>query len=137
LKHEQPKFNVVFCEAIQEGLNSISPSISDVVLFYLQKKAPIRFDQYIIDPEAFDDGLKGIFGYGAEVIEKKILECLYLKLKVSRKIKGDFKFTEEVKKAEKLLDSPDLPMAETTHETKDAHKSAHKVLMIDNKAQTF
>jgi len=112
VKRGQPKFEVVLVEAVQEGLNSISPAVSDVVLFHLQKQASIRIDEHVIDPEAFDDGLQKIFGCGAKVIEKKILERLYLKLETPQKIKCDFKFAEEVKKAQKLLGSNGVIVAE-------------------------
>lgn len=97
---------------MQEGLNSISPSVSDVVLFYLQKNAAVRPEEHVIDPEAFDDGLKNIFGCGAKIIEKIILELLYYKLDNPQKIHGDFNFAEEVKKAQKLLGCDDLLVAE-------------------------
>ncbi len=104
---------MVLVEAIEEGLNSIGPSISDALFFYLQKSASIQPDQHAIDPEAFDDGLKKIFGVGAKIIEKKILEFLYLKLEAPQKIKDDFRFVQEVKKAQRLSDSTDLLIAET------------------------
>lgn len=91
-------------EAVQDGLNSISPSVSCAVLFYLEKAEAISCDQHFIDPEAFDDGLKKIFGFGAKVIEKKILESLYVKLEAPRRIGDSFEFTEEVKKAQKLME---------------------------------
>lgn len=113
MKQRQPKFDLVLAEAVQEGLSSISPSVSSVVLFYLKKNRSIQSDQYIDDPQAFEEGLKKIFGFGAKVIEKKIIEVLYVKLAVPRKIKDDFKFAEEVKNAQKLLDPTDLVVAET------------------------
>jgi len=100
-------------EAVQEGLNSISPSVSNVVFFYLKKNASIRFDEYIVKPEALEEGLEKIFGLGAKVIEKKILEVLYVKLEVPRKIEDDFEFAEEVKNAQKLLESAELEVLET------------------------
>lgn len=92
---------------MQEGLNSISPSVSDVVLFYLRRNAVVMPEEHVIDPEAFDDGLKNIFGCGAMIIERIILQLLYEKLDNPREICGDFKFAEEVKKARKLLNTND------------------------------
>jgi len=112
MKLRNPEFYVVLAEAVHEGLSSIGPSIHPVVFFYLKKKGSIRSDQCIDDAEAFEEGLKKIFGFGARVIEKKILEVLYVKLEVPRKIEDDFKFAEEVKKAQKLLDSTDRVVAE-------------------------
>lgn len=113
MKQRELKFYVVLAEAVREGLSSISPSIPPVVFFVLQKDGIIQSDHLIDDPEAFEEGLKKIFGFGAKVIEKKILEVLYIKLQVPREIKDDFKFAEEVKSAQKLLDSIDLVTTET------------------------
>ena len=113
MKHRQSKFDLVLAEAVQEGLSSIGSSIPSVVLFYLKKKGSIQSNHYIDDPEAFDEGLKKIFGFGTKIIEKKILEVLYIKLEVPRKIENDFNFAAEVKKAQRLLDSTDLVVTET------------------------
>jgi hypothetical protein len=109
---------VVFAEAVQEGINSTCPHISDAVVLYLQKNASIRHDQYATNPEALHNDLKKIFGYGAKGIEKKILEFLYLKLENPKNIKSDFKFAEEVKEAQKFLDYPSLPITERIEQTK-------------------
>lgn len=106
---------MVLVEAVQEGLDSISPSCTDIVLFHLQKHTSIRTDKPNIDPEAFDDCLKEIFGFGAKVIEKKILECLFLKLEAPQKIDCDFKFAEEVERAQRLLGSNGVLVAEAVH----------------------
>lgn len=108
MRQKRLRFSTVLTEAIEEGLDSIGPSISDAVLFYVQKKAGAQLDQCDLDPEVYDDCFKAIFGWGAEIIEKKILECLYLKLEVRLKIKSGFVFIDEVKRAQKLLDSSDL-----------------------------
>jgi len=137
LKQKPPRFSTVLTEAVQEGLNSIGPSISDAVLFYIEKKAAIQLDQCDLDPKVFDDCLKAIFGWGAEILEKKILECLYLKLEVQLKIKSGFVFTDEVKKAQKLLDSSDLSIAEPSGELEKVRKSGRKALLVSNKGQAF
>lgn len=99
------KFYVVLTEAVHEGLRNISPFIVPVALSYMNKKASVRSDNYIDDPEAFDDCLKEIFGFGAKVIEKLILEALYGKLQSSKEVKNDFNFVEEVKNAQKFFDA--------------------------------
>jgi len=137
LKQRQPRFNTVLAEAVQEGLNSIGPSITDAVLFYMKKKAAIQLDRHDLDPEIFDGCLRGIFGWGAEIVEKKILECLYLKLEVQIKIESGFVFADEVKRARRLLDSSDLLIAEPTSELENNRKSTRKALLVNNKGQTF
>jgi len=106
LKGRKLEFDTVLTEAVQEGLDSIGPSIADAVLFYLKKKAAIQPNCPDLDPEVFDCCLKGLFGWGAEIVEKRILECLYLKLEVRIKIDRGFVFANEVRKARKLLGSP-------------------------------
>jgi len=96
---------MVLTEAVHEGLDSIGPSITDAVLYYMKKKAAIQLDRHDLDPEIFDGCLRGLFGWGAEIVEKRILECLYLKLEVRTKIERGFVFADEVKKARRLLGS--------------------------------
>lgn len=112
LKQRRPEFDTVLTEAVHEGLDSIGPSIADAVLFYMKKKAAIQPDSHDLKPEVFDGCLKGLFGWGAEIVEKRILECLYLKLEVRIKIDRGFVFADEVKKAQKLLGSPRRLIAE-------------------------
>ena len=133
MKQNSPRFGAVLAEAVQEGLNSIGPSISDAVLFYVQKKAGAQLDQRDLDPEVYDRCFKAIFGWGAEIVEKKILECLYLKLEVKLRIKSGFVFIDEVKRARKFLDSADLTTDESSSRIGNRGKSAHKTLTIPNK----
>jgi len=114
LKERKLEFDTVLTEAVHEGLDSIGPSITDAVLFYMKKKAAIQLDSHDIDPEVFDGCLKGLFGWGAEIVEKKILECLYLRLEVRIKIARGFIFADEVKKAKKLIGSPRRLITEPT-----------------------
>ncbi len=119
MKRGQSKFNTVLAQAVREGLDSIGPSISDAVLFHLQRTEAVCSDRYFVDLEAFDDGLKKIFGYGAQVIEKRILEVLYVKLEAPRKIGGGFRFPEEVKKAQKLADSTGIPTTKNLNRNRE------------------
>ena len=105
MKQIQSKFYVVLAEAVDEGLRNISPSIAPVVLSYMNKTASTRSNHHIDDPKAFDESLKEIFGFGAKVIEKIILEALYRKLQAPKEIKRNFNFVEEVKNAQKFFDA--------------------------------
>ncbi len=134
MRKKEPRFNTVLAEAVHEGLNSIGPSISEAVIFYIQKKAAIQLDQCDLDPVVFDDCLKAIFGWGAEIVERKILECLYVKLEIQLRIKSGFVFADEVKRAQKLLDSSDLTIAEPSGEPEKLRNSARKALVVNNEA---
>jgi hypothetical protein len=96
---------MVLAEAVHDGLRNISPSVPPIVLSYMNKRASNRSDRCIDDPEAFDEGLREIFGFGAKVIEKVILEALYRKLRAPKEVSPDFNFVEEVKYAKRLFDA--------------------------------
>ena len=133
LRRKRPRFNTVLTEAVQEGLNSIGPCISDAVLFYVQKKAGARPDQCDLDPEVYDSCFKAIFGWGAEIVEKKILERLYVKLEVKLRINSGFVFIDEVKRARKFTDSLDLSTDESSSRMGNKGKSAQKALTVPNR----
>lgn len=115
MNQKKSRFSVVLAESVVEGLNSISPTIHFVTLFYLDKYKSISSNVYIDDPDAIDEGLREIFGFGAKVIEKKILEFLYSKLEVPQIVRDDFVFSEEVKRAKKLAGSVDLTAGHAHH----------------------
>ncbi len=102
MKQVQSKFYVILAEAVDEGLRSISAAIPPIVLSYMNKTASIQSDHLIYDPKTFDESLREIFGFGAEVIEKIILEALYRKLQAPKEIKHNFNFVQEVKNAQKF-----------------------------------
>ena len=116
LKEGSPCFNAVLVQAVQEGLDNIGPCISEAVLVHLQNVDAFHSHEQSIDPEALDCGLKKIFGYGAKLIEKRILEVLYRKLENPRKIGDDFTFSEEVKKAQKIRSSTAMIANESSQE---------------------
>ncbi len=95
-------FDLILAEAVHESLSKISPSVSSVVIFYLKKDRTIKSETKIDDPQSFDEGLKRLFGFGAKVVEKKILETLYLRLELPQEIEDNFSFSNEVKKARKM-----------------------------------
>jgi len=104
-KQKTSKFNTILFQAVYEGLNSIGASIPSAILSYLEKDGSIGPGRVINDPEAFDEGLKKIFGFGAKVIEKKILESLYEKLRIQQAVQDNFSFPEEIQNVQKSLPS--------------------------------
>jgi hypothetical protein len=104
-KQKKPKFNTILFQAVYEGLNSIGSSIPSAILSYLEKDGSIGPGRVINDPQTFDEGLKKIFGFGAKVIEKKILESLYEKLRIQQAVQDNFSFPEEIQNVQKSLPS--------------------------------
>ena len=120
---EKNKFNEIFAEAVYEGLSVICNLISPVILMHLEssslmksKLCPLE-DTMVLesgvlksklniqDAIALEKGLDEIFGFGAKVFEKKILEILYVKTQLNKRIEQNFEFADEVKKASELYKS--------------------------------
>jgi len=120
---ERNKFDEIFAEAVYEGLSVISSLVAPVVLMYLEnsglmkaKLSPLE-DAMVLekglmksklnmqDAIALEKGLGRIFGFGAKVFEKKILDVLYAKIQLNKEIGQSFKFANEVKKASELYKS--------------------------------
>lgn len=116
-KQKTSKFNTILFQAVYEGLNSIGASIPPAILSYLEKDGSIGPGRVINDPKAFDEGLKRIFGFGAKVIEKKILEILYEKLRIQEEVQDRFNFSEEIQNVQKIL--PSVKMHVLVPETVD------------------
>ncbi len=120
---ERNKFDKIFAEAVYEGLSFIGSLVAPVVLLYLEnsglmksKLDPLQ-DAMVSDSGlmksklnmqdaiALEEGLERIFGFGAKVFEKKILDILYAKLQLDKEIEQNFVFAAEVKKASELYKS--------------------------------
>lgn len=120
---ERNKFDEIFAEAVYEGLSMMGNLIAPVVIMHLEnsglvksKLSPLQ-DTMVLesglmksklsmqDVIALEKGLDKIFGFGAKVCEKKILEVLYTKIQLNKEIEQNFEFANEVKKAGELYKS--------------------------------
>lgn len=104
---ETEEFEKTLAEAVYEGLCWVSNTVAPVLDMCIQgataveiglRKSRLNMD----DCEEFEKGLEKVFGFGAKVIECRILEALHTKLRVSKEIKQGFKFSDEVRAARKL-----------------------------------
>jgi len=120
---DRNKFDKIFAEAVYEGLSLIDRLVAPMVLLYLEnsglmksKLDPLQdamvHDSGLMksklnmqDAIALEKGLENIFGFGAKVFEKKILDILYAKLQLNKEIEQNFEFATEVKKASELYKS--------------------------------
>ena len=104
-------FDQKFGEAVYEGLQWTSGLVANILGSFLQDAMIYetgwgKSNRSIKDAATLEKGLERIFGFGAKVFEKKILELLYTKLQLDTKQLGhDFKFSKEVKKAKQLYKS--------------------------------
>lgn len=121
--NERDNFDEIFAEAVYEGLSVIGTLVAPVVLMYLENDGLIKSklnplqDAMVIerglmksklsiqDAIALEKGLEKIFGFGAKVFEKKILDILYAKLQLTKEIEQSFEFANEVKEASELYKS--------------------------------
>jgi hypothetical protein len=113
--HRQSKLELILYQAVYEGLHDVCTSIPDVILGYLEKEGSVGPGRVINNPENFDEGLKKMFGFGANILEKKILEILYDKLQIDREVKDSFSFSQEVQNVYKIL--PTLKVEALSFET--------------------
>lgn len=101
---EKDQLDAILAEAINEGLSRICSSAAPSVLFFLEKNGSIKSRSNIENLETFVEGLESIFGFGAKVIEKKILEVLHMKLQLPKpkENQDNFEFAKEMGKAIEL-----------------------------------
>lgn len=101
---KEKAFDKALLEAVDEGLAVFGESVAHTVAYYLKKNHGLRREDIPKNPETFDTGLKTIFGFGASVIERHILERLYAKLQLTYEEKEGQPFTDHIKQAkEKFL----------------------------------
>jgi len=103
------KFDEIFAEAVYEGLSWISCVVAPVLHIYMEGamtfEIGLRKSKLSIqDAKTLEKSLEKIFGFGARVIEYRILKILYAKLKLKKEFEQNFKFSNEVEKAKELYE---------------------------------
>lgn len=101
---KEKAFNKVLLEAISEGLTVFGENVRHTIYYYLKKDHGLRREDIPKNPEAFHTGLRAIFGSGASVIERHILERLCAKLGLIYDEKEGWAFTDYIKEAKEKTD---------------------------------
>ncbi|MEM2972140.1 MAG: hypothetical protein QW270_06955 [Candidatus Bathyarchaeia archaeon] len=101
-------FDEILAEAVDEGLKTLGESGKHMIFFYLEKDFSLRKDEISKNPEALAQGLEKIFKAGASVLEKIIIEKLYLKLGLKYRERSNFSFIDYVKKAKEEVQKKPL-----------------------------
>jgi len=109
-KHKTEEFEETLAEAVYEGLSWVSNIVAPTLDLCIQGSTTVeiglrRTRLNMDDCEYFEKGLEKVFGFGAKLIEHKILGILQSKLGVTREIEQSFKFSDEVKMTKKLYES--------------------------------
>jgi hypothetical protein len=107
---ETGDFEENLAEAVYEGLSWVSNVVASTLDIYLHDaltvETGLRKTRFSIeDCENLEKGLERTFGFGAKVVESKILKILHSKLGVSKTIEANFKFSDEVRTAKELHSS--------------------------------
>jgi len=105
------RLDAVLFQAANEGLDSIGASISLAILPYLEKNGVVGPGPIIKDAEAFDKGLRDIFGFGAELIERRILEILCAKLQLSNRIERSFSFPQKIEDLQRIFETKEIQVS--------------------------
>ncbi len=107
---ETEDFEENLAEAVYEGLSWIGSVIASTLDMHLQDALTLetglrKTRLSIKDCENLEKSLEKTFGFGAKLVENKILRILHSKLGVTRAIEANFKFSDEVRTARELHSS--------------------------------
>jgi hypothetical protein len=73
-------FNKTLLSAIEEGLCPLGDSSKQAIFLHLERSFDMKKEKIPAKLEEFKEALEGIFGPGAQIIEKSIVKCLQSKL---------------------------------------------------------
>jgi len=104
---EVEEFEEALAEAVYDELSLISNMVASALNICIQKATSVEIGLRktrlnMNDCEDLEKGFEKVFGFGAKVVECRILKALNAKLGVTNEIKQNFKFSEEVKAVRKL-----------------------------------
>jgi len=89
--------NKLLEEAIDEGLNVLGNSGKQMLFFHLEKSYSLKKYEIARKPETFEAAIHQIFGAGAAVLERLIIESVYSKLGLKYHEKEKNTFSEYLK----------------------------------------
>lgn len=97
LTTQMASFDMLLLRSIDEALNSMGESVSQSIYFHIEDKFGIIKDEIPAKLHQFQEGLKEIFGAGAQFIEILIMKTLHMNVGGLVKIKTEqFRFLEYV-----------------------------------------
>ena len=101
------EFEEIIAEAVYEELSLISRMVAPALDICVQGTTSVEIGLRktrlnMNDCEELEKGLQKVFGFGAKIIECRILKSLNTKIGVNKEIRQNFKFSDEVKTARKL-----------------------------------
>lgn len=97
-------FTKILKDAVDHGLLVLGPSARKAIYFHLEKNYSITKDQIPENIEAFTESLARMFGAGAQVIERLILEDLQTQLGLKIEESRDSNFLNCLDKAREMYE---------------------------------
>jgi len=97
-KPTEEELNVAIIETVDESFSSFSNLDKENIYLHLEKAFKIKKQEIPCKIEAFVDAIEQIFGFGAKLIEIRIMEALHKRIPefVFFPEKGDIDFKEYV-----------------------------------------
>lgn len=77
---DNPEFDTLLREAVDEGLSSVGDSSKQAIYFHLEKTFRIEKEEIPLKIEDFAEAIEKIFGLGANFLEILIMKHLYNKI---------------------------------------------------------
>ena len=101
---EDVRFNETIFEAVNEGLLALGESVRHAIYYYIAKIYQIKCEEIPDRIAEFHEALRGLFGAGAEALERLIAKKLYEKLDLSFEEHENWTFVEYVENAKKATE---------------------------------
>ena len=73
-------FEDILMEAIDEGLSSFGKTCQQAIYFHLEKEFKLNKREIPCRIKHFTDAIETIFGYGAKILEIRLMENLFKKI---------------------------------------------------------
>jgi hypothetical protein len=77
-------FDKILLRAIDEALNSLGETVRQSIYFHIENKFSVARNEIPEKIQEFQEGLKEIFGVGAQIIETLIMKNLHMKIGCQR-----------------------------------------------------
>lgn len=73
---EEDRFNEVLICAVERGLAALGETVAQVILYNMEKKYSLKRRDILRNPDRFVEALQGIFGCGAETIQRLVVKSI-------------------------------------------------------------
>lgn len=97
---EAPDIQTTIVECIDSALRELGHSVGEVVFFHIEQNFGISKEEIPAQPEAFSQALHSIFGQGANVLERLVVQKIQERFK--SRLKPETSLVEAIQEIKKL-----------------------------------